>query len=279
MEQLRSVLGWVAAMCGSTSRNGTEAAFPERSLDLRRPIYVLCGHLGSWRRADRTELDGTPPGVGDVAGAVGVDAVLLIDVVCVVPHRGGSERWVVQPDDAWCRVRPPVGRSRPHGWKLHVSATPLSAPLVLARAAEVLVRHGCAFKFATDLARVAELVGVWYARGSAGKFITAYPDDDDQFRAEAEELDRATDGLAGPRILSDKPVRESSLVHYRYGAFSDEAVFTDDGMFESRLVGPDGSVVVRHRNQVCSWCARSPTSRAAPDGISRYEVVLKARIR
>lgn len=187
------------------------------------------------------------------------DSVLLIDAVQAVLSRGGGQRWLVQPTDAWCTVQPPARLSRKHGWKLHVSATPLSAPLVLARAAEALVRHGCAFKFATDIARVAELVGIWYARGSAGKFITAYPRDDEQFRLLADELHRVTAGLAGPRILSDMQLFPDSLVHYRYGAFADDPVFTDDGIFQSRLVGPDGSVVKDRRNAWFSPPAWAPS--------------------
>lgn len=192
-------------------------------------------------------------------GSVSADSVLLIDVVWAVLHRNGGQRWLVQPGDAWCAVQPPEGRSRRHGWKLHVSATPLSAPLVLARSTEVLVRHGCPFKFATDVARVAELVGIWYARGSAGKFITVYPRSDEQFRRLADELHRVTAGLAGPRILSDRQFSENSLVHYRYGAFSDDAVFTDDGVYESRLVGPDGSVVTDERK---AWFTPPPWAPA-----------------
>jgi class IV lanthipeptide synthase len=152
-------------------------------------------------------------------------------------------------------VAPPSAGSRKHGWKLHVSATPLSAALVLARAGEVLVRGGCSFKFGTDIPRVSQLLGARYDRGGSGKFITAYPADDDHLRVLAAELDRVTADLAGPRILSDRPVRPGSLVHYRYGEFSPDEVFTDDGVFESRMVGPDGSVVVDQR---LAWFAPPP---------------------
>src|SRR6185369_6516703 len=91
---------------------------------------------------------------GSPADRVSADAVLLLDIVQAALLRGGAHRWLVQPTDAWCAVHPPSGLTRRHGWKLHLSATPLSAPLVLARAAEVLVRHRCPFKFAADVARV-----------------------------------------------------------------------------------------------------------------------------
>ncbi|MFG1807656.1 class IV lanthionine synthetase LanL [Streptomyces sp. NPDC049040] len=195
--------------------------------------------------------------VGEVRPAVAaVDSEVLLDVVRGVLGRCGGQRWVVRAEGLWCMVTPPSwAASRRHGWKLHVSATPLSAPLVLARAAEVLARHGCAFKFGTDIARVLDLVDSWYDRGGAGKFMTVYPRDDIQFRALAAELDAETADLAGPGILSDRPVRPGSLVHYRYGEFSAEEVFTDDGTFESRMTGPDGSVVKDERR---AWFSPPP---------------------
>ncbi|KOU13855.1 hypothetical protein ADK52_38240 [Streptomyces sp. WM6372] len=171
----------------------------------------------------------------------------MLDVARAVLDRGGGQRWAFQPGDAWCFVRPPATVRRAHGWKLHVSATPLAAPVVLARSAEVLVRHGASFKFATDLARVARLGSIWSDRGSGGKFITVYPRDDDHFRMLASELDAATAGLPGPRILSDVQLGPGSLVYFRYGEFSGERFLTDDGVFEHRMTGPDGSVVKDER--------------------------------
>ncbi|MFI5671474.1 hypothetical protein [Streptomyces sp. NPDC051704] len=53
---------------------------------------------------------------------------LLLDVARAVLDRCGGQRWAFQPGDAWCFVRPPATVRRAHGWKLHVSATPLAAP-------------------------------------------------------------------------------------------------------------------------------------------------------
>jgi serine/threonine protein kinase len=152
--------------------------------------------------------------------------------------------WRMRDDDLWCHLSPPGHRLRVQGWKLHVSATVVSAPLVLQRAAAVLVASGCAFKFARTLERVGELTGKQADRAQAGKFLTAYPRDDDHLRELAELLDEATAGLPGPAILSDRPFREGSLVHYRYGAFAGVPVLTNDGSFEVRLQAPDGTLVV-----------------------------------
>ncbi|MFE5946651.1 class IV lanthionine synthetase LanL [Streptomyces sp. NPDC056480] len=195
------------------------------------------------------------------------DSVLLIDVIRAVLDRCNGQRWSIRPDEAWCYLSPPEGHNREHGWKLHVTATPLSAPLVLARAGEVLVRAGCAFKFGTDMRRVSQLVDQWYARGGGGKFITVYPKDDDQFRELAEQLHRVTEGLPGPGILSDKRLRPGSLVFYRYGEIggSGHSDFTDDGTFQRRMVGPDGTSVADERN---AWFSPPPwASSPFPDDV------------
>ncbi|MFE2147561.1 hypothetical protein ACFXA3_38530, partial [Streptomyces sp. NPDC059456] len=211
------------------------------------------------------------------------DALLLLDVARAVLDRCGGRHWTFQPGDAWCFVRPPASAPRAHGWKLHVSATPLAAPLVLARSAQVLVRHGASFKFATDLERVARLGNIWSDRGSGGKFITVYPRDDDQFRTLASALDAATAGLPGPRVLSDRQLRPGSLVFFRYGEFSGERFLTDDGVFEHRMTGPDGGVVKDERKPgffLPSWAEYPfPEEETAPAAAAPASVLLGGRFR
>ncbi len=151
--------------------------------------------------------------------------------------------WQVHDDEFWCHVAPPDNPPRLQGWKLHVSATMVSAPLVLQRAAQVLVEQECAFKFARTLGRVSQITSKQSDRPQAGKVIAAYPRDDDHLRELARLLDEATAGLPGPTIMSDRPYRPGSLVHYRYGAFAGTRVLTNDGSFEVRLEAPDGTLV------------------------------------
>jgi hypothetical protein len=176
-----------------------------------------------------------------------LDQPILRDLMKATLARNGCDDWLLEPGDFWCRATPANHSFRPQAWKIHVSATPLSAPVVLARCATVLVRRGCAFKFAGDLAKVHALVERTYARGGGGKFITAYPDDDEQFRQIAAELDEVTLGLHGPKILSDRQLRPGSLVHYRYGVGGARPVLTNDGNFASVLVAPDGTTVPDQR--------------------------------
>ncbi|MFI7601324.1 class IV lanthionine synthetase LanL [Actinoplanes sp. NPDC049681] len=189
------------------------------------------------------------------------DDSLLVD--CVRAMLGeGRQDWQVRPDGFWCFVQPSENRSRTQGWKLHLSATPLSAPVVLARAAAVLLAHGCSFKFARTLEHVGELGSRRADRGGGGKFLTVYPDtDDDGLRALAEQLHEATRGLPGPGIMSDRRYKPGSLVHYRFGVFRGVPMLSNDGCYEAMLVAPDGSMVLDQRKAWYSppaWAPRDP---------------------
>lgn len=194
-------------------------------------------------------------------GRGGADRALLVGIVESVLRQQDRAGWTIRPGATWCRVLPPT---RPHlvqGWKLHISATPLSAPLVLARSAEVLVRDGSAFKFAKSVDQVARLTSRGADRGAGGKFITVYPDmDEDRLRDLADALHLATRGLPGPGILSDRRYRPGSLVHYRYGVFTGVPVLGNDGMREAMLIAPDGKLV---RDQRKAWFCPPPW--APPD--------------
>jgi serine/threonine protein kinase len=205
--------------------------------------------------------------------AASADRQVLADLLRAALTRVPGAGWEYSEEDFWTRVTPNGYRFQQQGWKLHVSATPLSAPVTLARCASVLFVQGCAFKFARDLERVQELVDPLCPRGSGGKFITAYPADDDEFRAVAAALDAATAGLRGPRILSDRPLAPDSVVHYRYGVAAAKPVLTNDGSFESVLIAPDGTTQLDTRHAwfapppwVVSPLPEPPSPGAPPDG-------------
>ncbi|WP_433193917.1 class IV lanthionine synthetase LanL [Nocardia sp. CA-107356] len=163
--------------------------------------------------------------------------------------------WTVRLDDIWCYIVPQGHHYRRQGWKLHVSATVAAAPEVLDRVADVLLAAGCPFKFAATLDNVSRLNSGRYARGSSGKFVTIYPDDDDQLRELAARLHERTTGLTGPTILSDRPYAPGSLVHYRYGEFLGDPVLGNDGVYLRVLVAPDGTTIEDRRD---AWFTPPP---------------------
>ncbi|MFD5417504.1 class IV lanthionine synthetase LanL [Streptomyces sp. NPDC127069] len=160
-----------------------------------------------------------------------------------IDSTGGAARWTTDTDDMWCRLTPRSATPRAQGWKLHVSATAASAPKVLTRALDVLLRDASAFKFARSLEQVGALNTRATPRGSSGKFITVYPRSDTDAARLALALHTATAGLDGPRILSDQPYAVNSLVHYRYGAFVGRRRLSEEGLLVWYIEDPDGNPV------------------------------------
>jgi tRNA A-37 threonylcarbamoyl transferase component Bud32 len=158
-----------------------------------------------------------------------------------------QDRWEVTTGDFWCCVTPTHRVTRFQGWKLHISATVVSAETVLARVLPILLRGDSSFKFAATIQRVAQLNDRHTPRGHAGKFLTIYPKSDEAAVRLAHQLHEATTGLPGPLILSDRPYCPGSLVHYRYGAFVEERRVTNDGMYRWVIFDPDGNPVEDQR--------------------------------
>lgn len=156
--------------------------------------------------------------------------------------------WRVEAGELWHTVEPSKPGGLPEqGWKLHLSATPTHAAEVLANILPVLEKHRVRFKFAPTVRTVRFLGSRECERAASGKFVTVYPSDPTQCVALAADLHAATAGLAGPRILSDRPYCPGSLVHYRYGGFTGASELDNDGVYSYRLAAPDGSTVPDRR--------------------------------
>src|SRR5436190_15199827 len=136
---------------------------------------------------------------------------------------------------------------REQGWKLHISATVVSAVTVLERILPILAQLGVPFKVAADLSCLSDLNQGAGGLSQVGKFITIYPDDDLQAVQLAMELDRLTVGLAGPRIPSDQPLHPDSLVHYRYGGIGDLQITDSLGQILPAIRDPTGNLVADRR--------------------------------
>jgi tRNA A-37 threonylcarbamoyl transferase component Bud32 len=184
--------------------------------------------------------------------------------------------WRIDRAGTWTRVAPSGSGLRDQGWKIHLSAVPSSAQQVLERATPVLVAAGCPFKFAASPGEVARLNGRHFDRGAAGKFLTVYPPDDDDLPELARALDEATEGLPGPHILSDRPFRAGSLVHFRFGGFVRKLRLAANGVYEPVVTAPDGTCVADRRAawfDPPSWAPANPFpapprgAQGAPRGV------------
>lgn len=163
-------------------------------------------------------------------------AACLLEVLG--PRAAVREGWVASAN------RP----TRAQGWKLHISATIVSAPDVMRRALPILLEKGASFKVARNLGCLSDLNEGLAGLSQVGKFITVYPDDDAQAVRLAVALDQATAGLTGPRIPSDRPLRPDSLVHYRYGGFTDLQLTDSLGQIQPAIRDPAGALVPDRRS-------------------------------
>jgi tRNA A-37 threonylcarbamoyl transferase component Bud32 len=147
-------------------------------------------------------------------------------------------------DDAgvWIRVRNTGSAPRQQGWKLHLSATVLSAADVLCRSLPVLLAEDASFKVAASPRVLTRLNQGESGLSQIAKFVTVYPNDDEQAVRLAVALDRATRGLRGPAIPSDRALAPGSLVHYRYGGFGNRTMQLPAGEVVPAISAPDGAL-------------------------------------
>jgi Lanthionine synthetase C-like protein/Protein kinase domain len=223
-------------------------------------------------------MEVTPLDAAPVLGDLAVTARALVAAA-------GAE-WRFSVEGPWAYGTPAGVRLPEQGWKLHISATEASAADVLAAAVPVLVAEGAAFKFAATHTIVRLLNSTHADRASGGKFITVYPADDAQAVRLAEACHRATEGLTGPVILSDRAYRPGSLVHYRYGGFSASPAVDADGVVVHLIKGPDGAPLADERTatyRAPSWLADpfQPAASSSPSAAATAgaTVVLNDRYR
>ncbi len=133
------------------------------------------------------------------------------------------------------------------GWKLHVSASSVSAHEVLRRALPILLAQNARFKVAASLHALNALNEGRGQLSQVGKFITVYPRNDAQAVQLAVALDDATRGLRGPAVPSDRVLKPGSLVYYRFGGFTPRSMQTPLGEVVSVLVAPDGTLEADRR--------------------------------
>ncbi len=129
------------------------------------------------------------------------------------------------------------------GWKIHVSSTVSNAKDVLKAVVPILVTRYVDFKFALDEAVLSMMNNKRWVRQGAGKFITIYPRNHDEFVSLIEELYQATKRFEGPYILSDRRYKDSRVIFYRYGGISSYTVLNVKGERVPMMISPSGENV------------------------------------
>ena len=193
---------------------------------------------------------------------------------------------ILPHDSVWRISRGPAGDDAEQGWKLHLSATVLTAGRILKRVAPLLHAEGVLFKAPRSLEELRKLnCGLYYGFSQVGKFITVYPKTAQQAAALAGRLDRLTRRQAGPVVPYDQPYRRDSRVSYRYGSFSRMEIENPDGTRTPALRDPAGELIPDRREPgaaVPPWLddpfPRAPRRRNAArrDSLWRFFKVFEA---
>ena len=131
---------------------------------------------------------------------------------------GNLDGFTIHRTIQWIHVYNTSSSLPVQGWKIHISATYISAIEILREVIKVVLEEKLDFKVADSLKTLKVMNDAHYPRGYSGKFITIYPITTEQFVRVIEKLHLCTFGFQGPTILSDKQYKDG-IVFYRYGAF------------------------------------------------------------
>ena len=155
---------------------------------------------------------------------------------------------VTAPNSFWRYSRRGTSADLKQGWKLHISATVLTANAVLSRVAPFLQARSVLFKAPASLGELGKLnCGVFYGYCQVGKFITVYPQSDDEAVSLARELHKLTQKISAPSIPFDVRYQRDSCVYYRYGAFEHLEIVYPDGSRMAAMRDPEGNLIADRR--------------------------------
>jgi hypothetical protein len=151
----------------------------------------------------------------------------------------------------WRYSRGPRDDDAEQGWKLHVSATVLTASEILKRIAPMLLASDVRFKAPASLRELQKLnCGLFYGYSQVGKFITVYPRAPEEAVVLALRLYELTRGMSAPPVPFDRRFRPDGPVFYRYGSFRHVEVENPDGTRTPAMRDPHGRLVADVREAV-----------------------------
>ena len=149
----------------------------------------------------------------------------------------------------WLINIPPGPPIPPQGWKIHVSGCLDNADEIVTAVWQYCVPREISFKFLPGRLAVLMRNAKYAPRGSSGKVVTIYPQDEAACEAILAELDTILDGAPGPYILSDLRYGAGPL-HVRYGGFIQRYCPGPRGEMVPAIEDPAGELVPDTRSPV-----------------------------
>ncbi|MGI8565327.1 MAG: protein kinase domain-containing protein [Pyrinomonadaceae bacterium] len=175
--------------------------------------------------------------------------------------RGLCEQFlpVTPADSIWRYSRHWSPADPEQGWKLHLSATVLTANQLLGRVAPFLSGRGVLFKAPSSLHELGRInSGLHQGFSQVGKVITVYPQSPREAVTLAGKLHQLTYGLSAPKIPFDLQFQRNSCIYYRYGGFVSVEMEDEGGNRVSAVRNAEGKLVPDLRGpgkSVPAWVA------------------------
>ncbi len=130
------------------------------------------------------------------------------------------------------------------GWKLHISATVLQACDLFEKIAPFLISKNLRFKAPGSLKELIKInSGLDYGYWQVGKFVTVYPSNETAALELARELHELTGEFSSIAVPFDIQYLPNSSVFYRYGAFEEIEMKTEDGLTLPAIRNLSGELV------------------------------------
>ncbi|MFC6355932.1 class III lanthionine synthetase LanKC [Luethyella okanaganae] len=154
--------------------------------------------------------------------------------------------WETTVTDGWVRRNPLRATLPDQGWKIHASATTSNAQELLTTISTYCHARSMIFKHVPSHTEMLQRNMKYVDRATSGKFVTIYPQDEDELLSTLAELDALLDGAEGPYILSDLRWNEGPL-YVRYGGFRMLYTRNEHDIQVPAVRHPDGRLVPDER--------------------------------
>lgn len=157
--------------------------------------------------------------------------------------------WRRYEQDDWFVLDPGNAELPLQGWKIHASATLDNAERILEAIWDYCVQRKIDFKFLRSRNALNARVSKYAPRGTSGKLVTIYPEDDAACETILRELGEILDGEPSPYILTDLRWGKGPL-YVRYGAFAMRYTVDERGDVVPAIADADGNLVLDRRRPV-----------------------------
>jgi len=134
------------------------------------------------------------------------------------------------------------------GWKIHISANLNNAVDIFKTIGPLLSELDVSFKGVKSLIELKKInCGLFYGYSQVGKCFTIYPKNIPQLLLITDKLEKETARFTGPKVPYDLQNNNSSIIHFRYGAFTSLSLGNSNEDKVPAIRNPQGILVPDNR--------------------------------